>query len=194
MTNRCSWAGSDPLYIHYHDTEWGVPLFDDQKLFEFLTLESMQAGLSWLAILKKRENFRDAFADFNPEKVATFTGNTIETLMQNTGIIRNRLKIEAAINNAQKFLDIQREFGSFASYNWSFVNGEPKVYRRRSIKSLPSTSKISDQFSKDLKGRGFKFVGSTTVYAHMQATGMVNDHVINCFRYEEVQQKGRTDS
>ena len=185
--SRCWWAGDDPLYISYHDEEWGVPLYDDQKLFEFLTLESMQAGLSWITILRKRESFRKAFADFNVEKVARFTDKKVEKLMSNTGIIRNRKKIEAAINNAQRFIDIQEEFGSFSEYNWSFVGGSPKINKFKTPKGVPATTKESDTFSKDLKKRGFKFVGSTTIYAHMQATGMVNDHLVSCFRHKEVQ-------
>ena len=185
--SRCWWAGEDPLYISYHDEEWGVPLYDDQKLFEFLTLESMQAGLSWITILRKRESFRKAFADFNVEKVARFTDKKVEKLMTNAGIIRNRKKIEAAINNAQRFIEIQEEFGSFSDYNWSFVGGSPKINQFKTPKRVPATTKESDAFSKDLKKRGFKFVGSTTIYAHMQATGMVNDHLVGCFRHKEVQ-------
>ncbi|SMF81201.1 DNA-3-methyladenine glycosylase I [Pseudobacteriovorax antillogorgiicola] len=184
--NRCWWAGDDPLYVQYHDLEWGVPVYEDQKLFEFLTLESMQAGLSWITVLRKRENFRLAFADFDVNKVARFSDNKIAKLMADAGIIRNRKKIEAAVNNAQRFLEIQAEFGSFSEYNWSFVDGSPKIFRRRNRKSVPATSKESDAFSKDLKKRGFKFVGSTTIYAHMQATGMVNDHLTSCFRHSEL--------
>lgn len=183
---RCFWAGEDPLYQKYHDEEWGVPLYDDQKLFEFLTLESMQAGLSWLTILRKRENFRKAFAQFDPKKVARFGNKKVEILLQDSGIVRHRQKIEACINNAQQFLKIQEEFGSFSQYNWSFVDGKPIQFRRRAKGNLPSKSKISDQFSKDLKQRGFKFLGSTTVYSHMQACGMVNDHLVSCFRHSEV--------
>lgn len=183
---RCWWSGDDPLYQKYHDEEWGLPLYDDQKLFEFLTLESMQAGLSWITILRKREEFRKAFAQFNVEKVARFSNKKVDQLLQNAGIIRHRQKIESAINNAQRFIEVQEEFGSFSEYNWSFVGGEPKVFRRRSKRDVPSTSPISDAYSKDLKKRGFKFLGSTTVYAHMQATGMVNDHLTSCFRHSEV--------
>jgi len=167
----------------YHDTEWGVPVHDDQKQFEFLTLESAQAGLSWLVVLRKREAYRRAFADFDPEKVARFTAKRIEKLVVDPGIIRNRLKITAAITNAQKFLEVQEEFGSFDKYIWSFVGGRPIENQLASMKHLPATSTESDALSKDLKQRGFKFVGPTVIYAHMQAVGMVNDHLVDCFRY-----------
>jgi DNA-3-methyladenine glycosylase I len=167
----------------YHDEEWGVPVHDDRKQFEFLTLESAQAGLSWLVVLRKRDAYRRAFADFDPEKVARFTEKRIEKLLADPGIIRNRLKIAAAINNAQKFLDVQEEFGTFDKYIWSFVGGRPIQNRLEDMKQLPATSKESDALSKDLKQRGFKFVGSTIVYAHMQAVGMVNDHLVTCFRH-----------
>jgi DNA-3-methyladenine glycosylase I len=170
----------------YHDEEWGVPVHDDRKQFEFLTLESAQAGLSWLVVLRKREAYRRAFADFDPQKVARFTEKRIEKLLADPGIIRNRLKITAAINNAQRFLDVQAEFGTFDTYMWGFVGGRPIQNRLTNMKQLPATSKESDALSKDLKQRGFKFVGSTIVYAHMQAVGMVNDHLVTCFRHKAV--------
>ncbi len=173
--------------IEYHDREWGVPLHDDRSIFEFLILEGMQAGLSWSTILHKRENFRRAFADFDVEKVARFDGRKVRSLLNNPGIIRNKLKIHAAMNNARQFIKVQEEFGSFDKYIWQFVDGKPKVNRRKSLKEIPATSRESDAMSKDLKTRGFKFVGSTICYAHMQATGMVNDHVASCFRYRELQ-------
>lgn len=183
--NRCAWGSSNPLMIEYHDTEWGVPLHDEQKLFEFLILEGMQAGLSWSTILNKRENFRRAFAEFDVEKVARFGKRDINRLLKDAGIIRNRLKIEAAINNAQRFSEVQQEFGSFDAYIWGFVNGKPIKNGFKSLKEIPAKTPLSDAISKDLIKRGFKFVGSTIVYAHMQATGMVNDHTVDCFRYEE---------
>src|SRR5690349_19828629 len=184
---RCVWsARGDALMMAYHDTEWGVPVHDDRKQFEFLTLESAQAGLSWLVVLRKREAYRKAFADFDPEKVARFTAKRIEKLIADPGIIRNRLKVTAAITNAQKFLDVQEEFGTFDKYMWNFVGGKPIQNRLASMKYLPATSKESDALSKDLKQRGFKFVGSTIMYAHMQAVGMVNDHLVDCFRHREV--------
>ncbi len=186
--NRCAWGSSNPLMIEYHDTEWGVPLHDEQRLFEFLILEGMQAGLSWNTILNKRENFRRAFAEFDVEKVARFGKREINRLLQDAGIIRNRLKIEAAINNAQRFIEVQKEFGSFDAYIWGFVNGKPIKNAFKSLKELPAKTPLSDAISKDLKQRGFKFVGSTIIYAHLQATGMVNDHTVGCFRYEEVGQ------
>lgn len=183
---RCNWCERDQLYIEYHDTEWGVPVHNDAKLFEFLILEGAQAGLNWLTILKKRAGYKKAFADFNAEKIARFPKEKIAKLMQNSDIIRNRAKIEATITNARAFLAIQETFGSFAKYSWQFVNGERIVNAWQNIKDLPATSKESDAFSKDLKQRGFKFVGSTIIYAHMQAVGMVNDHLVSCFRYTEV--------
>ncbi|MCB0377319.1 MAG: DNA-3-methyladenine glycosylase I [Bdellovibrionales bacterium] len=183
---RCTWCGDDPLYVKYHDKEWGVPVYDDQKLFEFLTLESAQAGLSWITVLKKRENYRKAFANFDPKKVAKFNEKQVQSLLQNPGIIRNQLKIRAAINNAKLFLDVQNEFGSFAKYMWSFVGNQPLQNTRKSLKAVPAKTKESDSLSKDLKQRGFKFVGSTIVYAHMQACGMVNDHTLDCFRHQEI--------
>lgn len=184
MQTRCAWAGTDPIYIVYHDTEWGIPVWDDRKLFEFLILEGAQAGLSWLTILKRREGYRKAFGQFDPQKVACYTETKIEKLMQDTGIIRNQAKIRAAVSNAKAFLKVQEAFGSFAEYSWCFVDGKPIINRRKTVKDLPPTSPESDAFSKDLKQRGFKFVGSTIMYAHMQAVGMVNDHVVDCFRYE----------
>jgi len=179
-SRRCEWADHDPLYIQYHDEEWGKPVHDDRKLFEFLVLESAQAGLSWITILRKRENYRKAFAEFDPVKVAKFTERDVRKLMANAGIIRNELKIRAAINNAHRFLEVQKEFGSFAKYMWSFVDHKQVVNRWRKQGDVPATTAISDAFAKDLKKRGFKFLGSTTIYAHMQAVGMVNDHLVNC--------------
>lgn len=183
---RCDWCGSDPLYVAYHDEEWGVPVHDDRKLFEFLVLESAQAGLSWITILRKRENYRQAFDGFDPEKVARYDEEKIIELLSNEGIIRNRKKIEAAINNAQRFLEVQKEFGSFDAYIWSFVGGKPKTNAWKTLKEVPATSPESDALSKDLKKRGFKFLGTTICYAHMQATGMINDHLVDCYRYGEV--------
>jgi len=181
---RCAWSvGVDPEYQLYHDTEWGVPVRDDRKHFEFLLLEGAQAGLSWWTILRKREGYRQAFADFDPAKVARFNARSIERLLANPNIVRNRQKIEAAVVNARCFLEIQEEFGSFDAYVWPFVGGKPIVNRWRKQNQVPPTSKESDALSKDLKARGFKFVGSTIVYAHMQATGLVNDHLVDCFRY-----------
>jgi DNA-3-methyladenine glycosylase I len=181
---RCAWAGtSDGLYIEYHDREWGVPAHDDRVHFEFLILEGAQAGLSWSTILKKRESYRKAFAGFDPRKVARFSEAKRKKLLENPGIVRNRLKVEAAVGNARAFLDVQKEFGSFDAYVWPFVGGRPIVNRRKSIKDIPATSPESDALSKDLKKRGFRFVGSTIVYAHMQAVGMVNDHEVGCFRW-----------
>jgi DNA-3-methyladenine glycosylase I len=181
---RCSWCEKDPIYIKYHDEEWGVSVHDDRKLFEFLILEGAQAGLSWLTILKRREGYRKGFADFNPEKVAAFSKTKIEKLMLYKGVIRNRQKIEAAVTNAKAFLDIQEKCGSFDKYSWQFVDGKRIVNRWKNIKELPATSKESDAFSKDLKQKGFKFVGSTIIYAHMQAVGMINDHITSCFRHK----------
>lgn len=183
---RCAWCGTDPLYVAYHDSEWGVPVHDDRLLFEFLILEGAQAGLSWITILRKREAYRKAFAGFDVGKVARFGKREVERLLGDAGIVRNRLKIAAAINNAQRFLEVQEAFGSFDGYIWRFVNGRPLQNRRKSLKDIPATTKESDALSRDLKARGFKFVGSTICYAHMQATGMVNDHVADCFRHGEV--------
>lgn len=189
MENRCAWCLKDQLYRDYHDQEWGVPVYDDRTLFEFLILEGVQAGLSWHTVLKKRENYRQAYADFDPVKIARFDATKVEELLQNAGLVRNRLKIAASITNAQRFLEVQQEFGSFASYIWDFVGGKPLVNHYESLAEVPATTAISDRISKDLKKRGFKFVGSTIIYAHMQATGMVNDHLVSCFRHQEVQQK-----
>lgn len=184
---RCDWANASPLMQAYHDTEWGVPLHDDRKLFEFLVLEGAQAGLSWSTILNKRENYRKAFDNFDPKTVARYTPRRVEKLLQDAGIVRNRLKIESAIKNANAFLAVQDEFDSFDAYSWQFVGGKPKKNRLHSMSQIPATSPESDAFSKDLKQRGFSFVGSTIIYAHMQAVGMVNDHITSCFRYDEVQ-------
>jgi DNA-3-methyladenine glycosylase I len=184
---RCPWVDlSKPDYIAYHDEEWGVPVHDDRKLFEFLTLEAAQAGLSWYTVLRKRDHYRKAFAGFDPVKVARFTPAKIETLLRNPGIIRNRLKVEAAVNNARRFLKVQEEFGSFDAYIWHFVEGRPIVNRIRALKDYPARSPVSDVLSQDLRQRGFRFVGSTIIYAHMQATGMVNDHALDCFRRREL--------
>lgn len=182
---RCPWAyGASPHYIPYHDREWGVQVRDDRTQFEFLTLESAQAGLSWSTILNKREGYRRAFAGFDPAKVARFTPAKIEALLKDPGIVRNRLKVQAAVNNAKCFLEVQKEFGSFSNYIWGFVGGRQKVNRWRRLAQLPASSKESDALSADLKRRGFKFVGSTIMYAHMQATGLVNDHLVTCFRHK----------
>ncbi|MCS4306856.1 DNA-3-methyladenine glycosylase I [Rheinheimera pacifica] len=180
---RCHWVDlTKPDYVAYHDTEWGVPVYDDNKLFEFLTLEAAQAGLSWYTVLKKRDSYRAAFANFDPVKVAAFDDAKAAELLQNPGIIRNRLKVAAAINNAARFIEVQAEFGSFSNYQWRFVNGQPQLNSIASPADYRATSPESDAMSKDLKKRGFKFVGSTIIYAHMQACGMVNDHHNNCFR------------
>lgn len=186
-TRRCAWVGSnDPLMLEYHDREWGVPVHDDRKHFEFLVLEAAQAGLSWSIVLKKREGYRRAFSEFDPEKVARYTEKRIQKLTADPAIIRNRMKIAAAVRNARAFLAIQEEFGSFDAYCWRFVDGRPRRNRRQTMREIPTTSPESDAFSKDLKGRGFSFVGSTVIYAHMQAVGMVNDHLVECFRYPEI--------
>src|SRR5215467_9351516 len=177
---RCGWPGVDPLYVTYHDDEWGVPVTDDRLLFEFLVLEGAQAGLSWITILRKRDAYRRAFDGFDPEKVATYGGRKVASLLRDAGIVRNRAKIESAIKNARAFLAVRDAFGSFDTYQWRFVDGRPIQNRRRSLKELPARTTESDVFSKDLKARGFSFVGSTIVYAHMQAVGMVNDHVVDC--------------
>ncbi len=184
---RCPWTSDDPLMIAYHDREWGVPLHDDGKLFEFLVLEGAQAGLSWSTVLRKRENFRKAYHGFDPKIVARHNEKDVQRLLKNEGIIRNRLKIESAITNAKMFLETQSEFGSFDAYIWQFVGGKPIQHRHRHLLEIPARSKESDSMSKDLKKRGFKFVGSTICYAFMQAVGMVNDHLRDCFRYREVQ-------
>ena len=184
---RCEWGTSDPLMIEYHDKEWGVPLHDDNKLFEFLILEGMQAGLSWMTILRKRDNFRAAFDGFDPHKIAGYDQAKFEELMANSGIIRNRRKIEAATQNAKAFLEVKQEFGSFDRYMWQFVGGKPKVNIWKTMGEIPAKTEQSEVMSKDLKKRGFNFVGPTICYAHMQATGMVNDHTVDCFRYLECQ-------
>ena len=183
---RCKWCEKDPLYIKYHDTEWGVPVHDEQKLFEFLILETFQAGLSWITVLRKRDNFRKAFDKFDYNKVALYDEDKIQELLQDPGIVRNKLKVRAAVSNAKAFLEVQKEFGSFDKYIWSFVDGKPIQNHWATTKELPATTEISDILSKDLKKRGLKFVGSTIVYAYMQATGMVNDHTIDCFRFDEL--------
>lgn len=183
---RCGWCEGDALYEKYHDTEWGVPLYDDQKLFEFLILETFQAGLSWITVLKKRENFRTAFDHFDYNKIVQYNDIKFQELIQNKGIIRNKLKIKAAITNAQAFLKVREEFGNFSDYIWRFVNGKPIKNQISNYNQLPANTPLSDTISMDLKKRGFKFVGSTVVYAHMQAAGMVNDHETSCFRYDEV--------
>lgn len=184
--HRCGWCVGDALYESYHDCEWGVPVYDDQVLFEFLILETFQAGLSWITILRKREHFRLAFDNFDYKKVAAYTEKKMEELMQNPGIIRNQLKIKAAVTNARAFLAVQDEFGSFSKYMWGFVNGTPIKNQLKYYKEAPANTPLSDTISKDLKKRGFKFVGTIVIYAHMQATGMVNDHEVSCFRYHEV--------
>ncbi len=186
---RCDWCTNDPDYIQYHDTEWGVPVHDDQKLFEFILLEGAQAGLSWITILKRRQGYRKAFAGFDPEKVALFTPEKIQELLLNPEIIRNKLKVNSAVTNARAFLKIQEEFGSFDAYAWRFVDGCQKVNAFTTMDQIPATTKESDVFSKDLKQRGFKFTGSTIIYAHMQATGMVNDHLVSCFRYHQIKER-----
>jgi len=185
---RCSWCLGDPLYIKYHDLEWGNPVYEDQKLFEFLILETFQAGISWITILRKRENFREAFDNFDYLKVASYNTEKLELIMQNKDIIRNRLKIYAAMNNAQAFLEVIRQEKSFSNYIWQFVEGKPIQNQYRSMEDVPAYTPLAEKISKDLKQRGFKFVGPTVIYSHMQATGMVNDHVMSCFRYKEIQQ------
>ncbi|MBN2805633.1 MAG: DNA-3-methyladenine glycosylase I [Prolixibacteraceae bacterium] len=187
--SRCSWAEGSEIYQAYHDDEWGVPVYDDRKLFEFLVLESAQAGLSWITILKRREGYRRAFADFNPSVVATFDEAKVEELMQDTGIIRNRMKIESAIGNARAFLQIQEEFGTFSNYIWGFTGGKPIVNHFTNARELPAQTPLSIEIAKDLKKRGFRFLGPTVMYAHMQATGMVNDHYTSCFRHPDLVQK-----
>ena len=186
---RCAWAGEDALYRHYHDTEWGVPLHDDRQLFEFLVLEGAQAGLSWITILRKRENYRSAFDNFDAKRIAAYDANKIESLLQDAGIVRNRLKVAAAIANAKSFLDAQNEFGSFDKFIWQFAGGKPKQNKWRLHNLVPANTQESDAMSKELKRRGFKFVGTTICYAFMQAVGMVNDHTTDCFRYKELQQR-----
>lgn len=184
---RCQWAEGSEIYEKYHDEEWGVPLYDDNLLFEFLVLEGFQAGLSWLTILKKRENFRKTFDNFDARKIAKYDQGKIHKLMQDAGIIRNKQKILATINNAQRYIEVQEEFGSFSDYFWSFTDGKPIVNKWKTMSQLPAKTELAETISRDLKKRGFKFVGPTIVYAHMQATGMVNDHLVDCFRWSEVQ-------
>ena len=183
--NRCSWCGDDPLYQQYHDDEWGVPCRDDKKLFEFVLLEGAQAGLSWITVLRKREAYRSAFADFDVQRVAAFDEQDIERLINDAGIVRNRLKIASAISNARLFIDIQKEFGSFSNYFWGYVDNQPIVNRWANHSEIPATTELSDLIAKDMKKRGFKFFGSTICYAHMQAMGLVNDHTADCFRYSQ---------
>jgi len=185
VKQRCWWPGDDPLYQQYHDEEWGVPVRDDRKLFEFLILEGAQAGLSWITVLRKRAAYRKAFADFDYHKVARFDDKKVEQLLQNEGIIRNRLKIRSAIKNAQAFIEVQKEFGSFSNYLWSFVGHKPMQNARKEKGDVPAVTPEAEKLSRDLKKRGFTFVGPTIIYAHMQATGMVNDHLTDCFRYKE---------
>ncbi|MBK6736802.1 MAG: DNA-3-methyladenine glycosylase I [Haliea sp.] len=183
MTTRCGWCGSDPLYVDYHDNEWGVPVRDDQTLFEFLILEGAQAGLSWITILRKRENYRRLFDNFDAQKIARYSDKKLDKLLLDPGIIRNRLKVYGARKNARAFLAVQQQHGSFAAYIWGFVDNQPIQNRWQSMREVPATSAVSDALSKDMKKRGFTFVGSTILYAHMQATGMVNDHITDCFRH-----------
>ncbi len=185
MQTRCCWCGEDPLYVAYHDQEWGVPVRDDVTLFEFLILEGAQAGLAWITVLRKRDGYRDLFDGFNAEKVARYTDRKLDKLLQDPRIIRNRLKVYGARTNARAFLKVQEECGSFASYMWNFVDGKPLQNRRAAMSDVPATTPLSDTISRDMKRRGFTFVGSTIIYAHMQATGMVNDHTIECFRHRE---------
>jgi DNA-3-methyladenine glycosylase I len=187
---RCSWSGNDPLYIAYHDEEWGVPVHDDRTLFEFLVLEGAQAGLSWITILRKRDAYRRAFDGFDPATVARYDKRKVRSLLADAGIVRNRAKIESAVKNARAFLDVQAEFGSFDAYQWRFVEGRPLQNRRRTTAQIPARTAESDAMSKDLKSRGFSFVGSTIVYAHMQAVGMVNDHLVDCFRHRAIGKLG----
>ena len=188
MIKRCSWCGSDPLYLAYHDEEWGIPVHDDRRLFEMLILESAQAGLSWLTILKKRENYRQAFHQFDPDKIARYGANDIQRLMQDAGIVRNRLKIEATVKNARAFLHICEEYSSFAEYLWNYVDSVPIINSWQQLSDIPAHTSLSDQLSKDLKKRGCNFVGSTICYAFMQAVGLVNDHTVDCFRYLQIKQ------
>ncbi len=184
--NRCDWCGDKEIYQQYHDQEWGVPVRDDETMFEFLLLESFQAGLSWITILNKRANFSKAFDEFDYRKIAQYDENKVEALMQDAGIIRNRMKIEAAINNAQRFMEVQNEYGSFCNYFWGFVENKPIQNHFETLREVPAKTALSDTIAKDVKKRGFKFLGSTTLYAHMQATGIVNDHITSCFRYKEL--------
>lgn len=183
---RCLWCGEDELYIKYHDEEWGIPVFDDRKQFEFMVLESAQAGLSWITILRKREAYRKAYDNFEPFKVAEYDERRVQQLLGNAGIIRNRRKIEASINNAKRFIEIQKEFGSFSKYLWEFVEYKPVINEWKSEADIPAATELSERISKDLKKRGFKFLGPIIVYSHLQATGLVNDHIVDCFRYDEI--------
>ncbi len=191
---RCAWGTANPLMIEYHDTEWGVPVHDDRKLFEFLLLDSFQAGVSWSVVLNKRKSFRKAFHNFDPKRIAAYKQRDIDRLLADPGIIRNHLKILSAINNARRFLEVQKEFGCFDKYIWQFVGGKPIVNKRKTIKQIPSTSKESDAMSQDLRARGFSFVGSTICYAFMQGAGMINDHTVDCFRHNQVQRVARKKS
>ena len=191
MKQRCSWCGTDPLYVAYHDEEWGVPVHDDRRLFEMLILEGAQAGLSWRTILKKRQNYRAAFDGFEPQKVAAYKDADLERLLKDPGIVRNRLKVQSAVKNARGVLEIQEQFGSFDAFLWGYVDGQPIQNAWRQMREIPAKTELSDRLSKDLKKRGFSFVGSTICYAFMQAVGMVNDHVVDCFRYGEVRQMGK---
>ena len=186
MKIRCTWAGTDPIYIKYHDTEWGVPLHDDRKLFESLVLDGFQAGLSWITILKKRPNYRKAFDHFDPEKIAVYSSRKLKALLSDKGIVKNKLKIEAAVQNARAFLVVKKEFGSFNDYIWQFTGGKTIKNTRKKMAEIPAQTSVSEAMSKDLKKRGFKFVGPKICYAFMQAAGMVNDHVVDCFRYHQV--------
>lgn len=183
---RCTWCGDDPLYVEYHDLEWGIPVHDDRKLFEMLTLEGAQAGLSWITILRKREGYREAFDEFDPEKICRYRARKIESLLKNPGIVRNRLKVQSTVTNAQIFLDLAQSEGSFDSYIWSFIGSSPRINRFKTLSDIPSKTPESDAMSKDLKRRGFKFVGSTICYAFMQAVGMVNDHTTDCYRHRQL--------
>jgi DNA-3-methyladenine glycosylase I len=187
---RCPWPGKDELYIKYHDEEWGVPVHDDRKHFEFLVLEGAQAGLSWATILKRRENYRKAYDNFDPARVANYDEAKVEELLANAGIIRNRKKIASSINNAKRFLEVQQELGSFDNYIWNFVNHKPVINSWKELSEIPATTELSDRISKDLKKRGFSFVGSTIIYAHIQAIGLVNDHLVSCFRYDQLKKHG----
>jgi len=191
VIKRCSWCGDDPLYVRYHDQEWGVPVYNDRKLFEFLILEGAQAGLSWITVLRKRQAYREAFDGFDFNKIAAYKERKLQLLLENPGIIRNRLKIRSAVTNANAFIRVRDEFGTFNNYIWQFVDGRPIQNRHKTLKDIPAKTGLSDAISKDLKKRGFSFVGSTIIYAHMQATGMVNDHVTDCFRYKSIREMGR---
>ena len=191
MVKRCSWCGTDELYVRYHDEEWGVPLYDDQRLFEFLMLEGTQAGLAWITVLRKREGYRKVFDNFDANRIARYTDGKLDKILTDKRIIRNRLKVYSARRNARAFLAVREEWGSFSDYMWHFMDGQPLQNRRKSTQQAPATSALSDAISKDLKQRGFNFIGSTIVYAHMQATGMVNDHTVDCFRHRECRDLAR---